>query len=84
MDNQDQSDDIKKLIDTSFLEVRSSQRTRINVGKIISRIKKQQNVTDMLNFGLIRFWLVLLSFFSVMYARHNKHAQYIKSSSQLK
>ena len=84
MNNKLESDKMKDLFGKSSSAPRSDQDSLRNIQKIMSRVQRQENVTHLMNFGLIRFWTVLLSFFAFMYAKNNSFNKFSKTPLSLK
>ena len=73
-------DEFKKKLLGGLEPQPEGQRTSLAQG-IARKVQKQQSQKDVLNFGLVKFWTVLLQIFSVFYVQ-TKRRQHIRVGSR--
>lgn len=65
-------EDFKQKINEG-LPQRSAQSRQRSVTAIVQGARRQQGQKDVLDFGLIKFWTILLQIFSMFYVETKRH-----------
>lgn len=65
-------DDLKDLINETDANKRSEADAQRAKQKIITKAKRQQGQKDLLDFGFVKIWTILLELFSIIFVNVKK------------
>ena len=73
-----EDDDFKKMFDLEIDPQRSEQDSGQAAKQIIAKAKSQQSQKDLLSFGFVKLWTVVLEFLSIfyVYSQNRKGVRY--------
>jgi hypothetical protein len=71
MNKKNDLDLIEKNIAQWNRPLRPQSSSSNNIQKVLSTLHRRQNAGSLLNFGVVRFWIMILEIFAFFYTKNN-------------